>query len=352
MAVVIVAGIRIPKWLFIGFCVGGLYASYLTQGLVQEKLSTRRYEPDNERFQQLMVLNLAQNVFCFAWAFGCLVVSGNLRGGKDVAGLWHFWKVAITNTLGPGAGVEALKMISYPSQVLAKSSKMVAVMVVGTLVHRVFYSVAEYLCALLIAGGISLFALSQPAKAMAGKLANPNAPLGYFLCFANLAMDGYTNSTQDEIIRKHPGTNSYHLMAGINLWCTLYSCVWMFAITRHGLDAVAFIAAHPQAAWDILTFCVCGIVGQNFIFLTLSHAGSLVLTTATTTRKFLSILLSSFWNNHQLNARQWGCVGMVFAGLTYSMFLKGGHKAKKVKLEHLSDADDLKADLGVQKKQK
>lgn len=31
------------------------------------------------------------------------------------------------------------------------------------------------------------------------KLANPNAPLGYTLCFLNLAFDGYTNSTQDLI---------------------------------------------------------------------------------------------------------------------------------------------------------
>ena len=28
------------------------------------------------------------------------------------------------------------------------------------------------------------------------KLAAPNAPLGYFLCFLNLTFDGYTNATQ------------------------------------------------------------------------------------------------------------------------------------------------------------
>ena len=34
------------------------------------------------------------------------------------------------------------------------------------------------------------------------KLASPNAPLGYFLCALNLALDGFTNATQDSITAK------------------------------------------------------------------------------------------------------------------------------------------------------
>ena len=43
-------------------------------------------------------------------------------------------------------------------QVLAKSCKMIPVMIMGTLVGGKRYSVIEYVCAGLIAGGISLFA--------------------------------------------------------------------------------------------------------------------------------------------------------------------------------------------------
>jgi UAA transporter family len=43
-------------------------------------------------------------------------------------------------------------------QVLAKSCKMIPVMVMGTLVGGKRYSMIEYVCAGLIAGGISLFA--------------------------------------------------------------------------------------------------------------------------------------------------------------------------------------------------
>jgi UAA transporter family len=46
----------------------------------------------------------------------------------------------------------------YGLQVLAKSCKMIPVMIMGTLVGGKRYSVIEYVCSGLIAGGISLFA--------------------------------------------------------------------------------------------------------------------------------------------------------------------------------------------------
>ena len=46
--------------------------------------------------------------------------------GKGVrAPWWSYWSAGITNTIGPAMGIEALKYISYPAQVLAKSSKMI-----------------------------------------------------------------------------------------------------------------------------------------------------------------------------------------------------------------------------------
>jgi len=45
--------------------------------------------------------------------------------GSRGAPWWSYWSPGITNTIGPAMGIEALKYISYPAQVLAKSSKMI-----------------------------------------------------------------------------------------------------------------------------------------------------------------------------------------------------------------------------------
>ena len=72
---------------------------------------------------------------------------------------------------------------------------MIPVMLVGTLVSGKQYTSVEYLCALALAGGISLFAHKGSSKVVT-KLHTPNAPLGYFLCLTNLVFDGYTNAAQ------------------------------------------------------------------------------------------------------------------------------------------------------------
>jgi UDP-galactose transporter B1 len=47
-----------------------------------------------------------------------------------------------------------------------------------------------------------------------------------------------------------------------------------------------------QAGYDVLLFCLCGAIGQLFIFATIKRFGSLLNTLVTTTRKFFNILLS------------------------------------------------------------
>lgn len=53
----------------LALCVAGIYGAYLTQGVVQETLSTKRFGPDGERFTHLSALNGMQSWVCFVWAF-------------------------------------------------------------------------------------------------------------------------------------------------------------------------------------------------------------------------------------------------------------------------------------------
>lgn len=314
-------GVSVKETLLMAFCVAGIWASYLTQGVLSENLSTKKFGPDGKRFEQLTFLNLMQNVVCLVWAACMLLFWRDQSTGKPP--LVAYWSPSVSNSIGPACGIVALKYISYPAQVLAKSSKMIPVMLMGALVYGVSYSVNEYVCTLLVAGGVSVFALFKGSSKAASKLAHPNAPLGYFLCFANLALDGFTNATQDSITKKYRNSSVYHIMMGMNLWGAIYTGLYMFAWPAGGgLEAVRFCAEHREAALDILLFCLCGAVGQYFIFLTINSFGSLVNTTITTTRKFVSILISALWTGSPLSAEQWAGVCMVFAGLSLQILLK------------------------------
>ncbi|KAF9626584.1 hypothetical protein IFM89_036099 [Coptis chinensis] len=294
-------GSGVGRVLLLGFCMAGIWSAYITQGVLQETISTKRFGPEGKRFEHLSFLNLAQNVVCL---------------------IWSFMKVAVVEL---HAGVIGLL-------VLAKSSKMIPVMLMGTLVYGIKYTFPEYLCTFLVAGGVSAFALAKTSSKTISKLAHPNAPLGYGLCFLNLAFDGFTNATQDSISARYPKTSAWDIMLGMNLWGTIYNIIYMFSWPRgSGFEAVQFCRDHPEAAWDIFLFCLCGAVGQNFIFLTISRFGSLANTTITTTRKFVSIVVSSVLSGNPLSAKQWSSVIMVFSGLSYQIYLKWRKLQKKRK---------------------
>ncbi|XP_023732112.1 UDP-galactose/UDP-glucose transporter 3 [Lactuca sativa] len=314
-------GVGLRRALELAFCIAGIWSAYIYQGVLQETVSTKRFGPDKERFEHLAFLNLAQSAVCLQWSFVMIKLWGKGKGVR--APWWSYWSAGITNTIGPAMGIEALKYISYPAQVLAKSSKMIPVMLMGSLVYGIRYTFQEYLCSLLVAGGVSIFALAKTSSKTINKLANPNAPLGYGLCFLNLVFDGFTNATQDSISARYPKTNAWDMMLGMNLWGTVYNTVFMFGWPEaSGYEAVQFCKHNTEATWDILYYCLCGAIGQNFIFFTISRFGSLTNTTITTTRKFVSIVVSSVLSGNPLSRKQWGSVVMVFTGLSFQIYLK------------------------------
>lgn len=148
------------------FCVGGIYTAYLTQGIVSEHLAIKKYGPAQERFRHLEALNGAQSLTCFLWAWtilGILTAAGRVSP-SDLPS-WHaYWKAGITNSVGPACGMYALKNITYSAQVLAKSCKMVPVMLMGFMLHGKRYSILEYICMSLIGLGVALFAQKGSGK--------------------------------------------------------------------------------------------------------------------------------------------------------------------------------------------
>lgn len=151
----------------------------------------------------------------------------------------------------------------------------------------------------------------------------------------------------------------------MNFWCSLYNCIYLFVATTAGWDLLAFCRAFPevqsslgplklcclfwyllwvrglqgcciswvrhvgvclQAGWYVALFCLCGAIGQLFIFGTIKKFGSLVNTLICTTRKFFNILLSVLWNGNPLLPQQWLAVFLVFAGLLTSSIAKSGKK--------------------------
>jgi hypothetical protein len=93
-------------------------------------------------------------------------------------------------------------------------------------------------------------------------------------------------------------------------------------------------------------FSLTSALGQLFIFYCLKEFDALTLSTVTTTRKFVTIVITGIlYPDEALSMNQWSCVLIVFVGLILDdVFGKsGGHGGKGAKAASTTPAKQLAA---------
>lgn len=316
------------------FCIAGIYVSYLTQGIIQEKLATESFGPYRQRPKNLMMLSLVQGLGCLLVSYLLNMLFTNSKDKSVMPPLKTYSTVGLTAALGPSLGYSSLRNINYSAQVIIKSCKLIPTMAMGVLLYGIHYTLSEWIVVLLLCSGLSVFSFKSSPEAIS-KLASPNLLLGYSLCIVNLICDGYTNSRQDNIKSQYSKTSSVFMMYGTNFWLSVYSAILMISSEVLGFNSAVseftyLFFACPKYAFYILQFCLCGAVGQLFIFWIIQSYGSVINVSVTTTRKFTSILLSVFWNRTPLLPLQWLGVALVFSGVLGNIYIKNQKHSKKI----------------------
>ena len=115
--------------------------------------------------------------------------------------------------------------MSYPAQSLAKSCKLIPVMIARIIINKAKYEVREYVQVALITGGISLFMTYQSGEAGHGRageqgtafmflsLAVDGSWVGLALCLGALALDGYTVTQHAHKHNTPPSSNKQSAIA-------------------------------------------------------------------------------------------------------------------------------------------
>ncbi|KAF8195537.1 UAA transporter [Pholiota molesta] len=259
---------------------------------------------------------------------------------KDL--LLRYLQCSVFITSAAPFGFAALSYISYPAMVLGKSCKLVPVMIMNVLLYRRKFAPHKYLVVFMVTTGITIFMGmgDDKKKAKHGAAGNGNGQtpyanlIGLAYLLINLALDGATNSTQDEIFTRHKVTGQ-QMMFWINIFCTLLtSALSVLPLpyipvihpseggTSELMGALNFVRTHPSIITPLVQFALTGALGQLFIFETLQHFGSLTLVTITLTRKLFTMLLSVVVYNHTLTKGQWLGAAVVFSGISVEAFVK------------------------------
>ena len=316
-------------------CVVGVVGSLLVYGVLQEKIMTRPYGYDADAEFFTFSVFLVMNSRLVSIFVAVLVLAKTHGAISPVAPVYKYAAVSGSNVIATTCQYEALKYISFPVQTLGKCAKMIPVMIWGYFISDKRYGLHDYVLAICVMLGCSIFAIYGPTTSYqrtgSKKSKHDTGIYGVALMVGYLGFDGFTTSFQDKLFTGYQ-METYNQMLWVNFCSFVISSFWLLKDSSMR-DAISFMIRHPVAMSDALVLSAASTLGQLCILFTIKEFGALIFATIMTTRQFLSILLSCILFMHPLTWQQWIGTVMVFFALYGKVIIKGITKPVVDKLD-------------------
>lgn len=217
-------------------------------------------------FREFVFVLFLQTVVCSAAAWVALRVQRAPLVNKTPLHEW--FQVAAACTSATLFSSWALSSVTYPTQLLAKSCKLVPVMLLGWVLHGRRYRRAEYVAVVLITLGVVFYTVSKElndAKPAPSSITE-NSLFGLVLLLASLACDGLIGPKQEQLKLRY-GPTDLQLMLGTNA-CGALFLLPMIVYLDSARTVIEFVRVRPAVLGDLGWLCAYSAMGQFFVFLT------------------------------------------------------------------------------------
>jgi len=302
------------KAINLGTCFMGLQGSYVTWGFIQEKVMTQQYATG--MFPSTIFLVCANRALALIVASVLMTYKNRmLRQPGPKAPFHQYSPCSVSNIVSSWAQYECLKYVTFPTQTLFKSSKVIPVMLVGKFFHKKSYPWIEYLEAVGITVGVALFMIAEKAKQADSGGVEGDSVLGVLILSVYVFCDSFTSQWQDRVYKTYH-VNQYAMMFGVNFFSLIFTAgnlLWTGEMGR----SLAFLALNPDCLANVLTLSLTSATGQLFIFYTIKKFGPIVFTTMMTTRQMISLVVSCVVFGHSLGTGAALGAVIVFSVLFY-----------------------------------
>ena len=294
----------------------GLNVSFLAAGILQERMLTRPY--NGEYFTSSYGL-------VFLNRLGGFIISALLfyftKPSPTNAIVYEFSYPSVSNMLSSWCQYEALKYVSFPTQMLFKCFKLVPIMLMGRYLGNKSYPVYDYAVAVLIGFGIATFMVStEDMNFGSDSIGAPETwsgtLCGIMLLFFFLAFDSFTGQWQSRMFHRHEDLTPAHMMLMVNTFSLVFSFITLVH-TKEFESFMIFLMRHSNMHVHVILFSVCNTIGQIFIFQTIRSFGAVVFAIVMNTRIILSILASCLIYSHSVSSQGFFGLFIVFASIAY-----------------------------------
>ena len=241
----------LPYYAHLIFCIVGLQVSYLIWGVLQESVMTRAYGGDKFTDSQFLVFVNRALALVVAAIYIAL-----FKQPRHTAPFYKYAYPSISNTLSSWCQYEALKFVSFPTQVLAKASKTIPVMLTDKVVSNSTYPCYEYFTASLMSIGVTIFMLSADPDVDQHRSVQTTLA-GIVILIGYVAFDSFTSNFESKVFKDYK-VSSIQMMLGKSLLgyshCLLASVPWRF-LFRLPILAAPLRVCRPRASHFHLLGC-------------------------------------------------------------------------------------------------
>jgi adenosine 3'-phospho 5'-phosphosulfate transporter B3 len=179
----------------------------------------------------------------------------------------------------------SLTYLNYPMRILAKSSKVIPVMIVGMIVQGRYYTRLEYFSAFVLAAGITLFTMGDMYD-------SPRFDIrGLILISLGVFADAMTaNFEEARLFKTHKCSP-----AEVMLFSSAFSAIWTLA-TMFGSNELFDAVEHAKDNNEVLSWTIMsatmGYSSVAFVLLLIKRFGATNAEIVKSCRKVLSIIIS------------------------------------------------------------
>ncbi|KAF0975982.1 hypothetical protein FDP41_005309 [Naegleria fowleri] len=298
----------------------GILVCFITANSFKEEITKTKFGESNpEVFTYTFFLSFIESLFDIVAALGKIIYSkkhDQIRAAVSFETQKFFVMSAITHSTGIGLGNRALKYVDFPTQVLAKSCKMITAMSSCFLIVGKRYSMPRIVAVLVATLGISFYMFGENKKSQHAE----STAFGLMLLIVSVCADGVNNAVQ-ELMKQHfknkpkeakPSSDQLMFFTKIYTSLLFFVCMIYFGEFWKGID---FCLRHPSIILNIVLLCVSGTIGSFFIFWGFAEFDNVEITFINTVRKLFTFLLSVMIYGHSFSQAQLIGATIVFVGV-------------------------------------
>ena len=315
-------------FLQLSFCFGGIFFSYLINGIVVELL-TKEYGGEIYKHYFLMVLLpvICNALFakCSMWSRHYFNFGDNINQKNGFIPKQYYVLMSVLFLVSMLCANASLAYISFPTQLIMKSSKPISIVLCGLIFVRKAYSYHRLISALIIVISVSMFMYEQYTMqphlqaSHSSSLADTRKnKFGIFLVFCSLTFDGLLATVQDRL-RIYYTLQTYEMMYYVNLSSTFLLAMALLG-SRELLSFLRIYQKHKDVILYLFLLGISSALGQNFIYYTVTQFGPLTVSIMTTFRKFCNILISVLFFTHVFTFKLWILALSVFFGVVLDIW--------------------------------